>query len=224
MKQGWRARELTAMNLPLSAAERKQHADAMFNAKQYGTAEAEYRDLQHNEAGLTQADRDALEIYAAVCDLRLKRLSKGDVEHLPVTNDDSAALKLYMQSELARNEGRSEEHDTLVGRADGKVSGQPVARRGALLGRQYVPAEARCSPRDPEVHGTGGAFSAQHLRAERALAGGVAELSVAELSAGRAKLMEEQVTGYPAATEIPGGALLARTPCTRMSRKISGRR
>ena len=55
---------------------------------------------------LSQSDRDALEIYAAVCDLRLKRLSRRDVEQLPVTGDDSAALKMYLQSELARNKGK----------------------------------------------------------------------------------------------------------------------
>lgn len=106
--------QLAVLNVPLTAAERKQHADAMFNAKQYGMAAAEYRALQQNDATLTQADRDALDIYAAVCDLKLKRLSRGDIDRLPSTGDDTAALKMYMQSELARNEGNSGEHDALV--------------------------------------------------------------------------------------------------------------
>jgi soluble lytic murein transglycosylase len=106
--------QLAVMNVPLTAAERKQHADAMFNAHQYAEAAIEYRMLEKNDSELTQADRDALEIYAAVCDLRLKRLSRADVEHLPVTGDDSAALKLYLQAELARNEGNTIENDTLV--------------------------------------------------------------------------------------------------------------
>ena len=58
--------QLAAMNVPLTAAERKQHADAMFNAKHYAEAQQEYRALQKNDTALTQADRDALEIYAAV--------------------------------------------------------------------------------------------------------------------------------------------------------------
>ena len=106
--------QLAALNAPLTPGERKQHADAMFNAKHYEIAAEEYRALQKDDAGLSQADRDALEIYKAVCDLRLKRLSRGDVDHLPVTSDDSAALKLYLQSELARSDGRSEEHDAIV--------------------------------------------------------------------------------------------------------------
>jgi soluble lytic murein transglycosylase len=77
-------------------------------------AAAEYRALQKSGGDLSQADKDALEIYAAVCDLRLKRLSRSDVERLPVTGDDSAALKMYLQSELARNAGEMAEHDALV--------------------------------------------------------------------------------------------------------------
>jgi soluble lytic murein transglycosylase len=106
--------QLAVLNAPLSAAERKQHADAMFNAKQYGLAEDEYRSLQKSSNELSQSDRDALEIYAAVCDLRLKKLSRQEVEHLPVTGDDSAALKIYLQSELARNMGDTDQHDAFV--------------------------------------------------------------------------------------------------------------
>ncbi len=106
--------QMAVMNIALSAAERKRHADAMFNAKQYEQAEAEYHALQKSGNDLSQSDRDALDIYAAVCDLRLKRLSRKDVEHLPVTGDDSAALKIYLQSELARNIGNTDEHDALV--------------------------------------------------------------------------------------------------------------
>jgi soluble lytic murein transglycosylase len=106
--------QMASMNAPLSAAERKQHADAMFNAKQYTAAEEEYRALQKSGSDLSQSDRDALEIYAAVCDLRLKKLSRAEVEHLPVTGDDSAALKIYLQSELARNMGDTDQHDAFV--------------------------------------------------------------------------------------------------------------
>jgi len=106
--------QLVAMNEPLSAAERKRHADAMFNAKQYALAEDEYRALEKGSTELSQSDRDALEIYAAVCDLRLKKLSRAEVEHLPVTGDDSAALKMYLQSELARNMGDTDQHDAFV--------------------------------------------------------------------------------------------------------------
>ncbi len=54
--------QLAAMNVPLTAGERKQHADAMFNVKQYNEAAVEHRALEKNDGSLTQADRDALEI------------------------------------------------------------------------------------------------------------------------------------------------------------------
>lgn len=106
--------QLDAMSVPLTAVERKEHADALFNAKQYAGAAAEYRALQHSDSGLNQADRDALAIYAAVCDLRLKHLTRSDISRLPITSDDTAALRLYLQSELARNDGNAAEQDDLV--------------------------------------------------------------------------------------------------------------
>ena len=106
--------QLTAMGVPLTAAERKIHADALYNAKHYSEASQEYHALEKNDPGLSQADRDALEIYAAVCDLRLKRLSRHDVDRLPQTDDDSAALKLYLLAELARNENDTRGNDREV--------------------------------------------------------------------------------------------------------------
>jgi soluble lytic murein transglycosylase len=97
--------QLNAMGFPLTAGERKMHADALYNGKHYFEASGEYHALEKDGPGLSQGDRDALEIYAAVCDLKLKRLSRRDVEQLPQTDDDSAALKIYLSSELARNEG-----------------------------------------------------------------------------------------------------------------------
>jgi soluble lytic murein transglycosylase len=107
-------KQLVVLNVPLTPGERKQHADLLFNAKHYEQAEEEYRAMQKDAAGLSQADKDALDIYAAVCDLRLKKLTRTDVNRLPVTSDDSAALKMYLQSEYARSEGDSGEHDRLV--------------------------------------------------------------------------------------------------------------
>ena len=108
------AAQLQAMGQPLSAAERKTHADALFNAKRYGEAAAEYAALGRDNPQLSPADRDALTLYAAVCDFKLKNLTRRDVERLPDTNDDTAALKLYMLAELSRNEGDQAAHDALI--------------------------------------------------------------------------------------------------------------
>jgi soluble lytic murein transglycosylase len=106
--------QLQAMNLPLTAAERKSHADQLFNAKRYTEAGDEYHEIAKNSSGLSAADLDALRIYEAVCDLKLKHLSKRDVEKLPDTGDDSAALKLYMLAEISRNEDDRSAHDTIL--------------------------------------------------------------------------------------------------------------
>jgi soluble lytic murein transglycosylase len=114
------AAQLEAMSTPLSAAERKLHADALFNAKRYAEASAEYGAIGKNNPQLSAADRDALTIYAAVCDFKLKHLGRRDVEKLPDTNDDSAALKLYMLAELSRSEDDRAGHDATIAQMVGR--------------------------------------------------------------------------------------------------------
>jgi len=195
--------QLAAMNVPLTAAERKMHADALFNAKQFLDAGMEYRALQKNDSELSRSDRDALEIYAAVCDLKLKRLSKADVEKLPVTGDDSAALKMYLQSELARNMGKTDEHDALVAEMEMRYpqsrwleealysggnmyllkldSERAVAAYGELVKRFPRSTYA------PNAHWHAAWLSYRMRRYPEA-----------------ARLMDEQIVRYPAGTEIPG--------------------
>jgi soluble lytic murein transglycosylase len=196
-------KQLAAMNVPLTAAERKEHADAMFNAKHYEIAQGEYKALQKDESELTQADRDALEIYAAVCDLKLKKLSRSDVEHLPVTGDDSAALKMYLQSELERNEGKTDEHDRWVQQM---LAQYPHSRwlEEALYsgGNMYL-----------LKHDQGHAIEAYTELVERfprSVYAPSAHWHAAWLNyrmrryPDAAKLMDEQIVNYPAGTEIPG--------------------
>jgi soluble lytic murein transglycosylase len=105
--------QMQAMNMPPTVAERKVHADQLFNAKRYAEAGEEYHSIEH-DAGLSAADHDALLIYAAACDMKLKRVSRRDVERLPDTSDDSAALKMYLLAELSRNEHDEATHDQLI--------------------------------------------------------------------------------------------------------------
>ncbi len=105
---------LQAMNAGPTAGERKLHADALFNAKRYAEAGQDYHEIERNDASLSQADKNALEIYAAVCDLRLKHLSRSEAERLPDTGDDSAALKLYILAEISRTEGDQSGHTAIL--------------------------------------------------------------------------------------------------------------
>jgi soluble lytic murein transglycosylase len=106
--------QLQAMGLALTAAERKTHADELFDAKRYTEASEEYHDIARDGAGLSNADRDTLQVYAAVCDLRLKHLSRRDIEKLPASTDDGAALKLYMLAEISRSEDDRTSHDAIL--------------------------------------------------------------------------------------------------------------
>ncbi len=108
------ATQLQTMGVPLSASERKTHADALFNARRYGEASAEYSAIGKSNPQLSAADRDALALYSAVCEFKLKHLSRRDIESLPQTDDDTAALKLYLLAELSRNEDDRAGHDALI--------------------------------------------------------------------------------------------------------------
>ena len=196
-------KQLDAMNVPLTPGERKQHADALFNAKHYELAAGEYRSLARSGSGLTQGDQDALEIYVAVCDLRLKRLSRGDVERLPITSDDTAALKMYLQSELARNEGHADEHDALVQQLLSKF---PQSRwtEEALYSGGNMYLIKRDQNRAIEEYSD----LTQHF--PRSTYAPSAHWRAAWLSYRQrrypdaARLMDEQITTYGGGTEIPG--------------------
>ena len=195
--------QMASMNIPLSSAERKRHADAMFNAKQYAVAEEEYRALQKGGNDLSAPDHDALKIYAAVCDLRMKKLSRNDVEHLPVTGDDSAALKIYLQSELARNLDNADEHDALVQQLTAQYPQSRWLEEALYSGgnmyliRQndakaivdYIALVQRFpnSTYAPSAHWHAAWLSYRLRRYPDA-----------------ARLMDEQVVSYPAGAEIPG--------------------
>lgn len=106
--------QLDAMNVPLNALERKAHADFLFNAKRFNEAGQEYHDIARNDSSLSQSDRDALAIYGAVCDYKLKRISRRDVDRLPETADDTAAAKLYLLAEISRSENDQQTHTSIL--------------------------------------------------------------------------------------------------------------
>ena len=195
--------QMLAMNMPLTPAERKQHADALFNANQFSEAEAEYRALQKSDAGLGQADRDALEIYVAVCDLRLKNLTRKEVDNLPVTGDDSSALRLYLRAELARSEGNFDAQDAIVQQL---MSSYPQSRwleealhsGGNMYLLKHDNARAIAD------------YTALVERFPRSLYAPVSHWRAAWLNyrerryAESARLMDEQVVNYPGGPEVPG--------------------
>jgi soluble lytic murein transglycosylase len=195
--------QLQAMNVPLTPAERKEHADALFDAKQYGEAANEYHSLERSDAGLNQADKDALQIYAAVCDLRLKRLGRGDVERLPVTNDDTAALRLYLQAELERSDNNPAGQDDLVRQL---LDRYPSSRwtEEAL----YSAGNNHLIHHDAQQAADDFSALVQHFPHSVYAPGGHWKAAWMNYRLHRwpdaARLMDEQITTFPGSAEIPG--------------------
>ena len=195
--------QMQAMNVPLSAAERKAHADQMFNAKRYAEAGAEYHAIERDSSGLNQADHDALAIYAAACDMRMKHLSRREVEKLPTTTDDSAALKMYLLAELSRNEHDEGAHDAVIAEM---VQRFPASRwlEEALYsgGNMYLLLH---DAKQATYH-----YSLLVKMFPSSTYAASAHWRAAWMNyrlhnyAEAARLMDEQIQGYPAGIEVPG--------------------
>ena len=194
--------QLQAMGVPLTAEERKAHADQMFNAKRYAEAGEEYHSIERDGLGLSAADHDALLIYAAVCDMKMKRISRKDVEKLPDTSDDSAALKLYMLAEISRNENDEAGHDELIGQM---VKRFPKSRwlEEALYsgGNMYL---LKHDAQQATYH-----YSLLVLMFPSSTYASSAHWRAAWMNyrirnySEAARLMDEQIKGYPAGIEVP---------------------
>ncbi len=195
--------QMQAMNMPLTAAERKVHADQLFNAKRYAEAGETYHAIERDSSGLSQADHDALLIYAAACDMKLKHISRRDVEKLPNTTDDSAALKMYMLAELSRNEHDEATHDALIAEM---VQRFPTSRwlEEALYsgGNMYL---LKHDPKQATYH-----YSLLVKMFPTSTYAASAHWRAAWMNyrlhnyAEAARLMDEQIEGYPAGIEVPG--------------------
>ncbi len=194
--------ELQNMGAGPSAGERKLHADALFNAKRYAEAGAEYHSIEQNDSSLGQADKDALEIYAAVCDLRLKHLSRHDAEKLPQTTDDSAALRLYILAELARNDNDEAQNRSILQQMEQRF---PQSRwlEEALYSSGNMYLIKRDGPHAIEV------YEELFRRFPNSTYGPSSHWRAAWLNyrlrnyPEAARLMEEQIARYPASAEAP---------------------
>jgi len=194
--------QMQAMNMPLTAAERKIHADQLFNVKRYAEAGEEYHAIERGGSGLSQADHDALLIYAAACDMKLKHIGRREVERLPSTSDDSAALKLYMLAELSRDEHDETTHDGLIAQM---VQRFPTSRwlEEALYsgGNMYL---LKHNPKQATYH-----YSLLVKMFPNSTYAASAHWRAAWMNyrlhnyPEAARLMEEQIEGYPAGIEVP---------------------
>lgn len=98
---------------PLTMAERRAHADALYAGGRFSEAGEEYRALANDSQADPQA-KNALLVAAASCDLKSKRLNKEEVDALPDTSDENGARRMYLAVELARNKDDSGTQQSLV--------------------------------------------------------------------------------------------------------------
>jgi soluble lytic murein transglycosylase len=97
----------------LPIGDRRRHADALYNAGHYRDAGIEYRDLAaHLTPG--SAEQTALLVAAAECDLKRNRLTQSELDRIPQTDDEAGARRMYLQMELARDRGDTDEQKAIV--------------------------------------------------------------------------------------------------------------
>jgi soluble lytic murein transglycosylase len=98
---------------PLTIAERRAHADALYDGGRFADAGEEYRALA-NESQLNSQAKNSLLVAAASCDLKTRRLSKQELDALPDTQDEGGARRMYLAVELARSKDDSSAQQSLV--------------------------------------------------------------------------------------------------------------
>ncbi len=114
--------QLAAVGAQLTINQRRAHADALYNGGRWAEAGDEYRALAIDS---NAPDKNALLVAAAACDLKSKRLSKGQLDALPDTNDDAGARRLYLQMELARNRDDGDTQQALVNQLEQRFPDSP---------------------------------------------------------------------------------------------------
>jgi soluble lytic murein transglycosylase len=101
----------------LTSDELRSLADAYYKGGRYEEAGEQYRALALKFTLDAQA-RAGFAVAAAACDLKLKRLTTGQVEALPDTPDENGARRLYLLMEMARSRTDLDEQTHIVSRME----------------------------------------------------------------------------------------------------------
>ncbi len=198
---------------PLTAEERRNHADALYRAGRFNDAAEEYRALAADPAESSPAVKNALLVAAANCDWKLKRLNKQQLEQLPDTQDEAGARRMYLLMELARDKDDSDAQRTIVEQMKTRFPESPWLAEALyssgnmyLLRKDYSSAipyygelakrfPKSCEP-EPTAHCSNYSPSS-HWRTAW-LNYRLKQYSEA------ARLMDEQLANYPGGKEMPG--------------------
>jgi peptidoglycan lytic transglycosylase len=108
----------------LPTAQRRRHADALYDAGHFADAADEYRSLAA-QSSVDAASRTAFLVAAAECDWKLHRLSQSQLDAIPDTNDESGARRLYLLMELARDRGDADTQQSIVSQMETRFPSSP---------------------------------------------------------------------------------------------------
>jgi soluble lytic murein transglycosylase len=123
---------------PLTLAERRAHADALYNGGRFAEAGEEYRALA-NDSQLDAQAKNTLLVAAAACDWKTHRLSKQELEALPDTQDESGARRMYLAMEFARSKDDSGTQQALVSQMEQRFPTSPwLAEALYSAGNMYL--------------------------------------------------------------------------------------
>jgi soluble lytic murein transglycosylase len=184
----------------LTLAELRTLGDAYYNAGRYGDAQEQYRAMLAHATGLTDTERNGLAVASAACDLKLKRLTPARVQGLVDTDDENGARRLYLLVELARNRDDASDQQRIVAEMETRFPHSPWLAEALfssgnmyLLKRDYANAVKNYGDLADRLPGHKYAAAA-HWRA--------GWLSYRQgLYADAARIFDEQIKLYPAATE-----------------------
>lgn len=183
----------------LTVTELRSLGDAYYRAHRYSLAGDQYHALARR-ADISADSRNGFAVAAAACDLKLKRLSKAEAQALPDTPDDNGARRLYLLMELARNRGDESEQQQIVAQMETRFSRSPwLAEALFSSGNMYL--LSRDYPRAVEYY----SYLAEHFPDSKYAAAAhwrAGWLSYRQgLYADAARIFDEQIQRYPAATE-----------------------
>ena len=183
----------------LTTAELRSLGDAYYNAGHYGDAEEEYRALA-GKSSLDEKSRNGFAVDAAACDLKLKRLTTAEAEALPDTPDEGGARRLYLLMELARNRDDLDGQKRIVAELESRFpQSQWLAEALYSSGNMYLLRHDYAAA--AEYY----SYLATHFPASKKASAAhwkASWLSYRQgLYADAARLFDEQIQLYPAATE-----------------------
>lgn len=108
----------------LSPAQRSHRADTLYSDHRYSEAEEEYRSLAQ-DSSLDAGARNGMLVAAAACQWKLHTLNRAELDHLPDTNDDAGARRLYLLMELARDKDDGDTQRAIVDQMESRFPASP---------------------------------------------------------------------------------------------------